>query len=202
MAPNDRIRNTRGEGSRLRDEILTAAERIIDSAPVVGPLSLRGLAREAGISAPSIYLHFTDVRGVEDAVLERAFADLDQVVATALETTTVPDERLVTGCLAYVRYAWDHRARYRFMFAGGGFAPGAVTTFARIEGALQDCVSSQVSTSEDPHDDAFLMWVGMHGMATLEKPDRPELRRLGRLDRVALTKTLARTLAKLTPADD
>jgi AcrR family transcriptional regulator len=200
MAQSERTRNTRGQGNRLRTEILDAAERSVDSAEIAGPFSLRGLAREAGISAPSIYLHFSDVEAIEDAVLERAFAELDQVVATALDTLSGPDERLVAGCLAYVHYAWDHRARYRFMFAGGGFAPGAVTTFARIETVLQECVNSRVSASTDARGDAFLIWVGMHGMATLQKPDRPELRRLGPLDRVALTMALARTLAKLVAA--
>jgi AcrR family transcriptional regulator len=197
MVESDRSRNTRGQGSRLRDEILAAAERSVDSSAIVGPFSLRGLAREAGISAPSIYLHFADVQAIEDAVLERAFAELDQLVAAALEATSDPDSRLVAACLAYVQYAWDHRARYRFMFAGGGFTPGAITTFERIERALQECSDAQVSASSDPRGDAFLLWVGMHGMATLQKPDRPELRRLGPLDRVALAKTLARTLAKL-----
>jgi len=37
----------------------------------------------------------------------------------------------------------------------------------------------------------------MHGMATLEKPSRPELRRLGPLDRVALASILARRIARL-----
>jgi AcrR family transcriptional regulator len=197
MAQIDRTRNTRGRGGLLREEILVAAEHVIDSAEAVAPFSLRGLARAAGISAPSIYLHFTDVQQIEDAVLERAFADLDRVVAAALETETIAAERLVAGCVAYVQYAWAHRDRYRFMFAGRGFAPGAVTTFARIEHVLRDCIDAQVSASTDPHGDAFLIWVGMHGMASLEKPDRPELRRLGPLDRVVLTEKLARTLAKL-----
>jgi AcrR family transcriptional regulator len=155
------------------------------------------VAREAGISAPSIYPHFADVQAIEDAVLERAFAELDEAVAAALEAQTTPAEALVAGCLAYVMYAWEHRPRYRFMVAGGGFAPDAVATFARIETALEACIASRASASTDRRGDAFLIWVGMHGMASLEKPDRPELRRLGPLDRVALTETLARTLAKL-----
>lgn len=200
MTDQQRTRNVRGHGSRLRGEILAAAESLVDSAEVTGPLTLRGVAREAGISAPSIYDHFDDVAAIEDAVLKRAFADLDETVAAAVAAAPTPAEALVAGCLAYVTYAWAHRARYRFMIAAGGFAPDAVSTFARIEAALQDCISSQASASTDPHADAFLIWVGMHGMASLEKPDRPELRRLGPLDRAALTETLARRLAKLGPA--
>ena len=197
MTDAERTRNIRGQGNRLRNEIIDAAEAIVDSSGVVGPLTLRGVARGAGISAPSIYAHFADIEAIEDAVLERSFAQLDEVVAAAIASESAPDEALVAGCLAYVNFAWDHRSRYRFMVAGGGFAPDAVTTFARIEAALRECVSEGVSESTDARSDSFLVWVGMHGMATLEKPDRSELRRLGPLDRVALTKTLARTLAKL-----
>ena len=76
-------------------------------------------------------------------------------------------------------------------------APDAIRTFDRIRTALQACVDSGTSTSADPHADAFLVWVGMHGMATLEKPRRADLRQLGPLDRVALTESLARRLAGL-----
>ena len=103
----------------------------------------------------------------------------------------------MAGCLAYVQFGWQHQARYRFMVGAGGFAPDAVRTFARIKTALQASIDDGRSTSQDAHADAFLVWVGMHGMATLEKPRRADLRRLGPLDRLALTETLARRLAGL-----
>ncbi|WP_236983405.1 MULTISPECIES: TetR/AcrR family transcriptional regulator [Mycobacterium] len=195
-----RSRNQRGQGDRLRDEIIDAALSLIDDATEPPSLTLRGIARRAGISAPSIYPHFADLAAILDAVLERSFADLDDIVATAMVGPAAPDARLVAGCLAYVRYGWEHRSRYRFMISGTGFAPGAGATFARIADALQACAAAGLSTSTDPHSDAFLLWVSMHGMATLEKPDRRELRRLGPLDRVALTEQLARRVAGL-PAD-
>ena len=192
-----RPRNTRGQGPRLREEIVTAAMAVVDESPEPSALTLRGVARQAGISAPSIYAHFADVQAVADAVLERSFAELDAAVAAAMEAAAAPAEALVAGCRAYVEFAWQHRERYRFMVAGGGFAPDAIRTFDRIRTALQACVDSGTSTSADPHADAFLVWVGMHGMATLEKPRRADLRQLGPLDRVALTESLARRLAGL-----
>lgn len=197
MAQATRSRNQRGQGERLRDEIVDAATALIDNADQAGAVTLRGIARHAGISAPSIYPHFDDLAAIMDAVLARAFADLDAAVNAALSGPGKPDARLVAGCLAYVRYGWEHPNRYRFMFAGKGFAPGAGATFARVEDALRNCAQTALSTSSDPHSDAFLLWVSMHGMATLEKPDRQELRRLGPLDRVALAEQLARRVAGL-----
>jgi len=200
-AKPDRPRNGRGQGTRLRDEILAAAESLIDSSDPAASLSLRGVARAAGISAPSIYSHFSDVGAIEDALLARGFADLDAAVAEAMNAAPLPEQALVAGCLAYLRFAGEHRRRYRFMVAADGFAPDAVATFARIEAALRACVVAGASTSTDPHADAFLLWVGMHGMATLDKPSRPELLRLGPLDRPAMARTLIRRLARLSGSE-
>ena len=197
MTSQQRQRNERGSGRLLRDEIVAAAERLIEAADDPDAVTLRAVAREAHISAPSIYGHFADLQGVLDAVLERSFADLDRAVASALDEQADPVERVVAGCLAYVRFGWAHRARYRFMFRGSGYAPEAFAILQRIEAAVAECAASGRSGSVDPAGDAFLLWVAMHGMADLEKPDRAELRRLGELDRTARTRELVAQVALL-----
>jgi hypothetical protein len=97
-----------------------------------------------------------------------------------------------------VRFAWDHPARYRLMFAADGYAPGAVATFALVEGAIRGCVAAGASASEDPRADTWLLWAALHGVATLEKPARSEYLRLGPPDRPALLETLIRRIARLT----
>jgi AcrR family transcriptional regulator len=190
MPDGVRTRNKRGQGERLRDEIVEAAQALIDESSDPASVTLRAIARRAGISAPSIYAHFADLQSIFDAVLERSFTELDTTVALAMGDAAAPDARLIAGCLAYVRFGWEHRARYRFMISGQGFAPDAVASFRRVAHALSECVRAGLSSSADPHKDTFLLWVGIHGMATLEKPDRVELRRLGPLDRIALTEML------------
>ncbi|MFI0779347.1 TetR/AcrR family transcriptional regulator [Streptomyces sp. NPDC021212] len=49
-----------GEGGALKEEILAAAARMLTESGREGDLSLRAVAREVGISAPSVYLHFKD----------------------------------------------------------------------------------------------------------------------------------------------
>jgi len=203
MATQDRhgrVRNDRGQGSRLREEILDAAGRLIDDPDREAPLSLRAVAREAGVSAPAIYAHFSDLAAIQDAVLERSFAELDRAVARAMDAQAEPEDALVEGCLSYVEFAWRQAPRYRFMVAAGGFALDAIHTLQRIEEVLAHCVARGTSSSRDARADAILLWVGMHGMATLEKPARPELRRLGRLDRAGLARTLVVRIAALSPA--
>jgi AcrR family transcriptional regulator len=199
--PIERSRNDRGQGGRLREEIIAAAMAVIDESADPSPLTLRGVARRAGISAPSIYAHFDDVEAVADAALKRGFAELDDAVAQAMAGAPTARDALIDGCLAYVRHGWEHRSRYRFMFAASGFAPDAVRTFARIEDALGTCAAAGSSRSTDPHADAFLVWTAMHGIATLQKPAREDLRRLGPIDRVVAAETLVCRIAGLDPAD-
>lgn len=197
MTTSAHRRNPRGSGARLRDQIVEAGIALIDETEDPAALTLRGVARAAGIAAPSIYHHFADVQAVTDAVLERCFAELEERVKDAMDGAVGPLVALEAGCSAYVRFGWEKRARYQLMFADSGFAPNAIDTFARIETAVADCARAGLSASEDPHQDTFLLWVALHGMATLRKPARSELLRLGPLDRPAAVMELVHRLARL-----
>jgi AcrR family transcriptional regulator len=190
-------RNARGSGGNLRDDIIAAAIAVVDETGDSANLSLRGIARRAGISAPAIYAHFADLAAVIEGVLAASFDELFSAVQAAMDGSDTPSDALIRAARAYVRFGWEHRARYRLMFAASGFAPDAVKTFALVEKTIAVAVEAGESTSEDPHADAFLVWVSMHGMATLEKPDREDLRRLGPLDRSQLLNELVQRLARL-----
>ena len=193
-----RQRSPRGSGTTLRSDIVDAAIALVDETNDASALSLRGIARQAGISAPSIYLHFADLAEVTEAVLAASFDQLLSAVGAAMESTSDPAQSLTTAAVAYVQFGWEHRARYRLMFAASGFSPDAVKTFALVETAIAACVDAGESTSADPHADAFLVWVAVHGMATLEKPAREDLQRLGPLNRPALLRDMVTRLAGLT----
>jgi AcrR family transcriptional regulator len=193
-----RARNPRGRGTRLHDEIVDAAITLIDETAEPASLSLRGIARRAGITAPSIYPHFADLASVTAAVLARSFAQLRDAVRAAIDDQDDPAAALVAAGRAYVGFAWDHPARYRLMFAAGGYAPDAVATFALVAETIRACAEAGVSASEDPHADTWLVWAALHGVATLEKPSRPDYQRLGPLDRPVLLETLIRRIARLT----
>ena len=69
-----RRRNPRGQGDRLREEIITAASELIAESGDADRLSLRAVAKRIGIAAPSIYRHFPDAEHLKMAVVERNFA--------------------------------------------------------------------------------------------------------------------------------
>ena len=101
--------------------------------------------------------------------------------------------------LAYVRFSRANPARYRFMFASDGYSPDAVRAYEVLRQAIADCVEAGRSSSEDPHLDTWMVWAALHGAATLEKPGRPELLRLGALDRPRLLADMIRRLARIAP---
>jgi AcrR family transcriptional regulator len=192
-----RTRNPRGSGTRLHDEIVGAAIALIDETADPASLTLRGVARRAGITAPSIYPHFADLASVTAAVLARSFEELRDTVQAAIDAHGDPAAALIAAGRAYAGFAWDHPARYRLMFDASGYAPDAVATFALVREAIRACAEAGLSASDDPHADTWLIWAALHGLATLEKPARPDYLRLGSLDRPALLETLIRRIARL-----
>jgi AcrR family transcriptional regulator len=195
MTTSARTRNPRGEGSRLREEILDAAIALIDETDDASTLTLRGIARRAQISAPSIYAHFPDLASVTEHLMARSFDELYTAVGHAASAEPNAPRALLAAGHAYVTFGWEHKARYRLMFSAGGYAPNAVKTFTLVEKCIHACAQAGLSDSTDPHHDAWMLWAGLHGVATLEKPARSEYLRLGTLDRPAMLQIIIQRLA-------
>jgi AcrR family transcriptional regulator len=175
-----RARNKRGEGSRLREEILAAATTLLEKAGSEDAITLRGVARQAGIAAPSIYAHFPDRDAIVTAVVAQAFTELDDALAAAVRDESDPLRRLRNLCQAYLAFAEDKPHRYRVAF--GRYRVTATTstneagrledlsgaqTFARLVAAVVDCEKADRVTSQSPQLDATALWVALHGYASL-----------------------------------
>ncbi|MFE4174115.1 TetR/AcrR family transcriptional regulator [Streptomyces sp. NPDC056909] len=79
-----RSRNRRGEGARLRADILAAATDLLDRGDERA-VTLRAVARQAGIAAPSIYPHFPDRPAIMLAVVREAFGELSGRLRAAVD---------------------------------------------------------------------------------------------------------------------
>lgn len=170
-----RERNRRGEGSRLRADILDAATILLEESGSEQAVTLRAVARNVGISAPSIYAHFSDREAIVDAILDEAFSELNQAIADAVASETDALMRLRAGCSAYLRFAEQRPNRYRILFerrdlldtTGDHVASVRTDGFDLLVGGVRDCVDAGISTSSDPLGDATAVWVALHGYATL-----------------------------------
>ncbi|MBV2155045.1 TetR/AcrR family transcriptional regulator [Kitasatospora sp. SUK 42] len=173
-----RTRNPRGEGGRLRDDIMAAATELLDESGE-SSVTLRSVARRAGVAAPSIYRHFPDQPSIMLAVVQQAFAMLDAELRTAMDAAGSDARgRLFAFCNAYLDFADQHPGRYRTMF-GGAWMPdlgsssvteGDVSSLGAesltlLADTLDDCVRAGCATSSDPVADAVALWLGLHGLA-------------------------------------
>jgi AcrR family transcriptional regulator len=174
-----RVRNRRGEGVRLRDDIVVAAVALLDESGDETSVTLRAVARRAGIAAPSIYRHFADQPGIMLAVVQQAFVELDAELRGALAAAgDDPRARLFAVCTGYLEFARRHPGRYRTMF-GGLWMPDLETSslteadlhalgadvMGLVAEVLGECVAAGIATSTDLSADAVALWVGLHGLA-------------------------------------
>ncbi|WP_460065315.1 TetR/AcrR family transcriptional regulator [Streptomyces sp. YKOK-I1] len=180
-----RSRNRRGEGPRLREEIVRAATALIVRTGSDQAVTLRSVAREIGIAAPSIYAHFPHRDAIVQAVVEEAIAQLHQSVTAAVTAHEDPVEGLLAGCAAYVEFGTREPARYRVLFEtppskpdpAGPDAAGlsGLDAFQTLVANLHACVRAGRSASTDPFADAVALWTALHGQVSLRAalPDFP-----------------------------
>src|SRR3954467_3086625 len=83
QAAMPRSRNARGEGEKLRGEIIDAAIKVLSALGPDDPFSLRSVAKMAKIAAPSVYIPFADRNVLILAVLEQLFAEQVAIRAAA-----------------------------------------------------------------------------------------------------------------------
>lgn len=173
-----RTRNPRGQGDRLRVALIEAAGELLAEVGDVSRLSVRLVTGRAGVSANALYLHFADMDELAVAVKQRGFDELRQ----ALGAAEAAHEGDGTGqfracCHAYVRFALDHPARYRVLFAThypAGRAPSREAPGETGEAgtsAFNDLVRSVtrcLPDGRDPFGAAIHIWVALHGFASLQ----------------------------------
>lgn len=188
-----RTRNPRGQGSRLREEVVDAAARLLERTGRDTSITLRAVAREAGVAPPSIYAHFDGPQEILGAVLSRALIDFASVLATAAEEVEPAREKLIARSLAYLRFVRTQPQRYRQLFertvvdgveeifapgsevaaqcelAFGAFVALVARAQAEVPGADHDPVRHH------PSEDAALLWAALHGYVVLKasNPDVP-----------------------------
>lgn len=99
----------------LRRALLDAAERLLERDGI-GALSLRGVAREAGVSAAAPYHHFKDKDELLAAVAKTGFEHMTTFMRAAAERVADPRARLTAIGVAYIRFARENLALYHLMY--------------------------------------------------------------------------------------
>src|SRR5277367_1588423 len=99
----------------LSRALVAAGRRILEAE---GPtaLSLRAVAREAGVSPAAPYHHFKDKSELLDAIAAEGWHELGHAIAEARAAATDPRLALSEIGVAYVTFARRNPALYRLMY--------------------------------------------------------------------------------------
>lgn len=165
----------------LRDALLEAAERVLERDGLAG-LTLRAVAREAGVSHAAPTHHFGDLTGIVSELAAIGFRQFNVAMAAAGASVTSPMEKAIARAKAYVAYAQAHPGMYGLMFRTErldmkrpSLHEAASAAFAGLAGAIG------ASRHEEIHDEALSLdqgaaiaraWSLVHGFTMLLLDDR------------------------------
>ena len=158
----------------LREELLSASLHLIE-AEGIGAVSLRRVAREAGVSPGAPYHHFGDRASLLAALSAQGFRLLARDLGAAKATTSSPVLALSALLRAYVAFAQQQPAYFRLMFrpelsqpqkhpdveAAGDAASGY------LEETVADCVHAGIISAAQADCLAVTIWSLGHGLASL-----------------------------------
>lgn len=150
----------------LRAACLRAARELLEEDGGSG-LSMRAVARRAGVSPTAPYRHFAEREALVSAVAAEGYRELAGHLAAAHPAPSTPDE-LAAVAAAYVRFAVRHPALFRAMFAEPcdpadeerAAATAAITEYVRG-------IVHRVFPGADPDALSTAVWALVHGLAFL-----------------------------------
>src|SRR5882757_6476247 len=99
----------------LHEALLKAAERVLERDGLPG-LTLRAVAREAGVSHAAPTHHFGDLTGLLSELAAIGFRQFGAAMVAARAAAHTPPERGMASAKAYIAYAQAHPGMYGLMF--------------------------------------------------------------------------------------
>jgi AcrR family transcriptional regulator len=150
----------------LRAACLSAAMELLEESGETA-LSLRAVARRAGVSPAAPYRHYADREALVSAVAALGYRELAQRLVAAHPSPATP-EQLTSVAVAYIQFALERPALFRIMFGEPcdrdnderTAATAAVTLYLRE-------IVGRVFPETDAEAMATATWALVHGLAFL-----------------------------------
>jgi AcrR family transcriptional regulator len=165
-----------GEGDRLRGELLEAAEARMVERGFHG-MTLRQVARDVGVSATSVYLHFSSKDDLAVAVCHRRFSRLAERMAEVCADLSEPLEQIQACGRVYIEFGLANPELYQFMLGGdltheqvlSHLGPDEEMVGLQILQWLADLIAAgmeqgSIQPAGDPLDVANVLWATVHGV--------------------------------------
>ena len=137
-------------------------------------LSLRALARQAGVSATAPYRHFESKQDLLAALATQGFEALGERTQAANDPSLSVEERMLAVAETYVQFACDNPVAYQLMFGAilGDFAnsemlqAAAARAYEDVYTLLAEVIQSK-GLGVDVDELGGVVWATVHGMASL-----------------------------------
>ncbi len=150
----------------LRAALIRAAMELLEQSGETA-LSLRAVARRAGVSPAAPYRHYTDREALVSAVAAVGYRELAERLAAAHPSPSTP-EQLASVAIAYVQFALERPALFRIMFGEPCdhdndervAATAAVSRYVRA-------IVERTFPEADAEGLATAIWALVHGLAFL-----------------------------------
>ncbi len=151
----------------LRSVLLAVADQLLDEGDA-GALSLREIARRAGVSAPATYRHFADKEALLAALAKKGFDDFG---AALTEAVAIADDPLAAMGQAYVRFAVARPGRFRLMY---GPAIADRTRYPELQAAwmatsegMRTALMARAASAPQAAITSLKLWCMVHGLSQL-----------------------------------
>ncbi|WP_330230847.1 TetR/AcrR family transcriptional regulator [Nocardia sp. NBC_00508] len=158
----------------LRDALLAACLRLIETEGLAA-VSLRRVAREAGVSTAAPYHHFPDRAALLATLSTQGFQLLGEQLAAARADAATPMAALTALADTYVRFSREQPAYFRLMFRPELSQPdkhpdamaAGDAAFAVLADAIAECVRAGTLPTDKADTLAVMFWGLGHGLASL-----------------------------------
>jgi AcrR family transcriptional regulator len=158
----------------LREELITACVALIE-AEGIAAVSLRRVARAAGVSPGAPYYHFADRSALLAAIAVQGYQLLEPQLRQAQEQAPTAVRALGALIETYVAFARDHPAHVHLMLRGElaqldkhpeaqSAGEGAIHLLTEV---VQDCQREGAAPPGDPNTLVGMVWALCVGIVTL-----------------------------------
>jgi AcrR family transcriptional regulator len=188
----------------LRNALLQAAERVLERDGLAG-LTLRAVAREAGVSHAAPTHHFGDLTGLVSELAAIGFRQFNTTMADACSAETPYPAKGLARAKAYIAYAKAHPGMYGLMFrterldySRPSLHEAAEASFSGLANAIAASRQEQIQEAALTLDQAAAIaraWSLVHGFTMLMLDGRLE-DILERLPKGTSVETLLETMLK------
>ena len=137
-------------------------------------MSLRGIARELGLSAPALYRYYPSKDSLYGALRAGGFDQLQVLLAEARTGTGSALQAAEQAIRSYVRFGLDNPDLYALMYdfdkRDMADQPVAMSSrrraFAQAEAIAADLIH-EYQLNDEPNQLAHLLWINAHGLIGL-----------------------------------